>query len=248
MIKKTLVIFFAAILLSFLIFKITYKEKINYLALGDELALGYSPYGTYNKSYSDYFSIYLKNKNKLGSFYKEYSSYDKRIIDLINDMEDSKEVKINNKTYNINQIISKSDIITISFGQKEIYDLLNSNYDKRLKNMDSIYKYIDDYFNDYYILINRIRKISDSKIYIVGLYNPLINTNQETIKVLDEIFYYINKKFNSLEENKNIYYLDIVKGMDSKNYYIPNYKNPYPSLEGYNYISNMLICKVSKNC
>ena len=98
--KKILVIFFIGILLSFIIFKLTYKEKINYLALGDELVLGYSPYTTYNKSYSDYFSIYLNNQKKLGSFYKEYSSYDKRITDLINDMENAKEIKINNKTVN----------------------------------------------------------------------------------------------------------------------------------------------------
>ena len=239
--KKILVIFFIGILLSFIIFKLTYKGKIDYLALGDELVLGYSSYGTYNKSYSDYFSIYLKNQNKLGNFYKNYSSYDKKIIDLINDMDEAKKI-------NINQLIAESDIITLSFGQKEIYDLLSSNYNKKLKNISDIYNYIDSYFNDYIILISKIRKISDSKIYIIGLYNPLINTNQDTIKKLNEIFNYINKKFESLEENKNIYYINITKGMDNKNYYVPNAKNPYPSLEGYNYISNKLICKVSKNC
>lgn len=246
--KKILVIFFIGVLLSFIIFKLTYKEKIDYLALGDELVLGYSPFGTYNKSYSDYFSIYLKNQKKLGNYCKEYSSYDKKIIDLINDMDDVKEIKIGNKKVNINQLISKADIITLSFGQKDIFNLLNSNYDKHLKNIDNIYSYIDNYFNDYVILINKIRRISDSKIYIIGLYNPLINTNQETIKKLNEIFNYINEKFESLEENKDIYYIDITKGMDNKNYYIPNVKKPYPSLEGYNYISNVLICKVSKNC
>ena len=246
--KKILVIFFIGILLSFIIFKITYKEKINYLALGDELVLGYSPYGTYNKSYADYFSNYLNNQNKLGTYYKNYSSYDKRIIDIINDMDEAKEIEIGNKKININQLIVSSDIITLSFGQKEIYDLLNSNYNKKLKNIDNIYNYIDNYFNDYVNLINKIRKISDSKIYIIGLYNPLINANQETIIKLNEIFNYINNKFESLEENKNIYYINITSGIDNKNYYVPNVKNPYPSLEGYNYISNKLICKVSKNC
>ena len=242
--KKILVIFFTALILSFIIFKLVYKKHIDYLALGDELVLGYSSYGTYNKSYADYFINYLKNRKILGNYNKDFSSYDKRITDLIKDMDDIKEI---NNT-NINQAIANSDIITLSFGQKEIYDLLNSNYDNNLKNISSIYNYIDDYFNDYIVLINKIRKISDSKIYIIGLYNPLINTNQETIKKLNEIFNYINKKFESLEENKDIYYINITEGIDNKNYYIPNIKNPYPSLEGYNYISNQLICKVSKNC
>ena len=245
--KKILVIFFIGILLSFIIFKVAYKENTKYLALGDELVLGYSPYGTYNKSYVDYFYRYLKSKNNV-TLYKEFCSYDKRIQDIIKDIDELKEIKINNKSININQIIAKSDIITISFGQKEIYELLSSNYNKNLKNIDTIYKYIDDYFNDYVLLINKIRRISDSKIYIIGLYNPLINTNQKTIIKLEEIFNYINKKFKSLEENKNIYYVEISKGMDDKNYYVPKVNNPYPSLEGYNYISNVLICKVSKKC
>ncbi len=246
--KKTLVIFFVALLLSFIIFKITYKEKIDYLALGDELTLGYTPFDTYNKSYSDYFRHYLKNRKRLGFYINDFSKYNYTIEELLEDMEELKEIKIDNKKLNINQIISSADIITLSFGQKELYLKLSSNYNNKLKNIDEIYNYIDNYFNNYVYLLNQIRKINSDKIYIIGFYNPLINTNQETIEKLNEIFNYINKKYKSLEENKNIYYVEISNEIDNKNYYVPNSKNPYPSLEGYNYISNKLICKVSKKC
>lgn len=246
--KKTLVIFFIGLILSIIIFKITYKEKINYLALGDEITLGYTPFDTYNKSYSDYFSSYLKNKNKLGFYITDFSKYDYTIEKLLDDMEEVKEIKINKKIININQAISSADIITLSFGQRELYILLNKNYNEKLKNIDEIYKYVDSYFDNYVSLLNKIRKINSNKIFIIGLYNPLTNTNQNTINKLNEIFDYINKKFSTLEENKNIYYINISNEMDNKNYYVPNYKNPYPSLEGYNYISNELICKISKKC
>ncbi len=246
--RKTLVIFFIGLILSFIIFKLVYKEKIDYLALGDELVLGYTPFDTYNKSYSDYFSDYLKSKKKLGFYINDFSKYNYTIKKLINDMDNIKEIKINNKKININQAISSSDIITLSFGQKELYVLLSKNYNNKLKNINEIYKYIDEYFNDYILLLNKIRKINSNEIYIIGLYDPLINVNQETIIKLNEIFNYINNKFKLLEENKNIYYIEISKEFDNKNYYIPNIKNPYPSLEGYNYISNKLIYKVSKKC
>lgn len=246
--RKTLVIFFIGLVLSFIIFKITYKEKINYLALGDELVLGYTPFDTYNKSYSDYFSEYLKNKKKLGFYINDFSKKDYTIEELLEDMEDIREIKIDNKKLNINQVISSADIITLSFGQKEIYLLFNNNYNNKLKNTNEIYDYIDDYFNKYVTLLNKIRKINSNKICIIGLYNPLINTNQDTITKLNEIFDYINNKFSSLEENKDIFYINISKEMDNKNYYVPNSRNPYPSLEGYNYISNKLICKVFKRC
>ncbi len=246
--RKTLVIFFIGIILSFIIFKITYKEKINYLALGDELVLGYTPFDSYNKSYSDYFSEYLKNKKNLGFYITDFSEYNYNIKELLEDMEDVKEINVSNEKININQAISSSNIITLSFGQKELYILLSKNYDGKLKNIDEIYKYIDEYFSDYVCLLNKIRKINSNKIYIIGLYNPLINTNQDTIVKLNQIFNYINNKFKTLEDNKNIYYVEISKEMDNKSYYIPNIRNPYPSLEGYNYISNKLICKVSKKC
>lgn len=246
--RKTLVIFFASLLLSFIIFKITYKDKIDYLSLGDELTLGYTPFDTYNKSYTDYFSQYLKNKKKLGYYINDFNKYNYRIDNLLEDMKELKEIKIDNKKININQAISSADIITLSFGQKDLYLMLSSNYDGKLKNLDEIYNYIDNHFNNYVNLLNQIRKINSDKIYIIGFYNPLINTNQDTINKLNKIFNYINKKYKSLEENKNIYYIEIFSGIDNKNFYIPNSKNPYPSLEGYNYISNELICKVSKKC
>ena len=246
--RKTLVIFFVGLIFSFIIFKITYKEKVNYLALGDELVLGHTPFDSYNKSYSDYFSEYLKNKKRLGFYITDFSKSDYNIDKLLKDMDEAKEINIKNEKLNINQVIAASDIITLSFGQKELYILLSENYDVKIKNIDEIYKYIDKYFNNYVSLLNKIRKINSEKIYIIGLYNPLTNANQDSIIRLNEIFDYVNKKFKSLEVNKNIYYIDISKEMDNKNYYIPNYKNPYPSLEGYNYISNKLICKVSKKC
>lgn len=246
--RKTLVIFFVGLVLSFIIFKLVYKEKIDYLSLGDELSLGYTPFDTYDKSYSDYFSNYLKNKKKLGFYINDFSKHNYTIKNLLDDMDNIKEIKINNKKMNINQAISSADIITLSFGQKELYVLLSKNYNNKLKNFDEIYEFIDKYFNDYILLLSKIRKINSNKIYIIGLYNPLINTNQEAISKLNKVFDYINNKFKSLEENKNIYYIEISKEIDNKNYYIPNIKNPYPSLEGYNYISNKLICKVSKKC
>ncbi len=247
--RKTLVIFFACLFFSIIIFLFTFNNKLDYLALGDELVLGITPFNDFNKSYSDYFSTYLNNKNKLKTYIKKFSKKGYHITDLINDMKNNKELKINKNKVNINQVISNSDIITISIGQSEISDLLKSNYkNSKLKNKNEIYNKIDDLISDYVVLLNKIRKINDSEIYIIGYYNPLKNTNQKTLKELNEIFNYINERFTSLEENKNIYYIKINEGIDNKDYYIPNYKIPYPSLEGYNYISNQIICQYEKKC
>lgn len=248
--RKTLVIFFAMLLVSFLIFILTFNSKLDYLALGDELALGITPYNEYNKSYTDFFKNYLNNKNKLKTYIIEFNKKDYKINDAIEDIKNSKELSINSKKINITQAIVSSDIITISLGQKDIYNLLYSNYkNNKVTSKKSIYDGVDEIFNSYVELLNIIRKINDCKIYIIGFYNPLINVEQKNISDIEEIFSYMNKKFKSLEENnKNIYYIKLSDTMDNKNYYIPNYKNPYPSIEGYNYISNQIICKMEKKC
>lgn len=248
--RKTLVIFFVGLVSSFIIFIFTFNNKLDYLSLGDELALGITPYNEYNKSYSDYFKNYLDNKNKLKTYNVEFSKNDYHIADIINDMKNSTELTINNKKINITQAIASSDIITISLGQKDLYTLLTSNYkNNKIINKKTIYEGIDELFNSYVELLTMIRKINDCKIFIIGFYNPLTNVEQKNIYELEEIFNYINKKFEYLEKNnKNLYYVKLSNTMENKNYYIPNYKNPYPSLEGYNYISNQIICKLEKKC
>ncbi len=245
--RKTLVIFFACLIFSIIIFVLTFNNKLNYVALGDEFTLGITPFGDYNKSHSDYFSIYLNNKNKLKTYTKEFSKSDYHITDLLNDMKSSRELEINNKKVNINQIIASANIITIFIGQNEIYDLLKNNYNNdKIKNKNEIYKNIDILFEDYLYLLNSIRKINDCSVYIIGYYNPLKNVNQRALQEINDIFEYIEAKFESLEENKKIYYVQIQEGIKNKEYYVPYYKKPYPSLEGYNYITNQLIEKYEK--
>lgn len=247
---KILVIFFGGLILSFIIFIFTFDNKQDYVALGDELVLGITPYSEYNESYSDFFSTYLSNKNKLKSYIEEFAEVDYHITDLISDIKLGKVKQINNKELNVTQAIAKADIITISLGQKEIKDMLAANYKNgQFRNKQNIYKYIDQLFDDYVELLNLIRKINDCDIYIVGLYNPIINAGQSDIAVIEDIFNYINTKFSRLEkDNKNIYYINLSSKIDSKSYYIPRSEMPYPSIEGYNFISNEIICKVEKKC
>ncbi len=246
--RKALVIFLIGLVLSALIFFIVGNNNIDYVALGDNLSLGVTPFNKYNKSFTDYFSEYLDNKNNLKSFDTSFVNKDYYVTDYISDMKDAKER--DTKRANINQIISSADIITISIGQKNINSLLKVNYkNNKLINLNKIYKFVDEEFEDYKTLLSNIRKINDCKIFIIGFYNPLTNTNQKDIKELNKLFDYINEKYKMLEElNKNIYYVSISEDFNNKSYYLPNSKHTYPSLEGYNFIANKIICKYEEKC
>lgn len=232
------VIFFICLFLTFTIYKLTTSKKINYLALGDSLSLGQTPFNTYNKSFTDYIYSYLHNKYKTVDFVKEFCNEDYRITDLINDIKYNKDIKINNITTNINQQIAISDIITISIGSEELFYKIKTG---NIKDNKKMFLYVDEMFEDIKKLINLIRKTNNKPIIFIGYYYPIKNTTDEEQQALENIFNYINTKYNEIKEKKNVYYIDIHDEFNRKPYYLPSTKVLYPSLEGYNYISNKVI-------
>ncbi len=233
------VIFFISAIIIFFIYNITDDKKITYLALGDGLAKGQTPFDTFGKSYTDYFYSYLKNKYKVNGNYKTFTQSDYRITDLINDIDNVYTIK-KEKNLTITSLIKKADIITISVGSDELfYKLKQYNDNIKIGNKQKIIKYIDEMFEDINILVEKIRKLSNRPIIFIGYYNPIpfSQTNETT---MDSIFNYIDLKFNEVI-NEKTFYLDIYEIFKEKETYLPNKNNVFPSLEGYNLISNKLI-------
>lgn len=236
-----LFIFFLAFVLSFLLYEICFNDKIYYLSLGDNLAVGVTPFDTINKSYSDYFKMYLETKNNLKNYNNHFSEINYKTTDIINDIKLNKEKIINNKTISINESIAKANIITISIGYNDLfyktkYFKTQFKYEKNMK------KYVDELFVNIDYMIELIRKINDCPIYLIGYYNPHIKDDGITDKMIE----YTEVKYKSLNK-KSVYYVDIKQGFKEKAYYLPSNFNPLPSLEGYNYISNKIIENYEKN-
>jgi len=142
--KKFVIFLFSAIII-FITYNNLKKEEINYLALGDGLAKGITPFETSGKSYSDYLFTYLNNKTETNKNYKAFTKEDYRITDLINDIENIRIDKKDNIT--ITNVIKKADIITISIGSEELFYKLKQHeatVDKNNKLI--IIKYIDEMF------------------------------------------------------------------------------------------------------
>ena len=59
------------ILSIFLIYLTTIDKKVYYVALGDEISLGMTNDGYYEKSFTIYIKEYLEKKNKLETFWDE---------------------------------------------------------------------------------------------------------------------------------------------------------------------------------
>ena len=213
---KKLLILGIIILSIFTIYKTMIDKKIYYVSLGDEISLGMTNTGYYKKSYPLYIKEYLEKKNRLETFIDEYENQGYRITDLINDINNNKEIEETHKT--IKNILIKADLITISIGTNDIISKLNT------KDYKKLYSNIEEIINDLDKLLKLIREYCKENIILVG-----INIKSEDKKI-SEIIRYTNEKFKESADKYKIEYIDINE-----------INNKYPTEEEYVEISNKII-------
>lgn len=239
-ILKNLIIICVVALL--IIIYITNKdEKIYYTSMGDGLSLGINTNDKISYGYSDYVKEYLKNINKLELYTKKFSNKDKRIIDIINDIEDNIVIEEDDKTITIKKALMKSDLITLSTGLNEIlYKLNNKDY-----NDYTMYEYIDELMIDYEELIDTIKRYCKEDIMILGYYNPFIN--KLNYDIANNIIVYANNKLIELCKKEDIYYIDLYNLFKNNGKVFININSYYPNTDGYKLISNQIIEIIEKN-
>lgn len=198
---KILVIFFLALIFSFIIYDVTLTNRKSVLILGDN-HLTNNEYKTYDKY------LYDDLKDNV-VFFNELFTFDKsNYKDILNDIKNNKYIVTKNKKLYLNQLISKSNIIILNANNEEYFNKCNKS-DSILKEYDR--KIYDDLNN----LINVINKISTAKIIIIG--NYCINKENDNLNQLYKNYNYINM-FDLIKNNENISSFKTFKLSNDGNY------------------------------
>lgn len=153
---KILVIFFLALILSFIIYNVTLNNRKSILILGDNHLIN-SNYKTYDKY------LYDDLKDDIVFFNELFTDENKTYKDIINDIKNNKYVISKNKNIYLNQLISKANIIILNANNSEYFKKCN-------KSKSIIEEYNKKISNDIDSLIKIINKISTSKIIVIGNY------------------------------------------------------------------------------
>lgn len=153
---KILVIFFLALIMSFIIYNVTLNNRKSILILGDNHLLD-SNYKTYDKY------LYDDLKDDVVFFNELFTEEGKTYKDIINDIKDNKYVISKNKNVYLNQLISKANIIILNANNSEYFKKCN-------KSKSIIEEYNKKVSNDIDSLIRIINKISTSEIVVIGNY------------------------------------------------------------------------------
>ena len=234
-IKK--IMFYICIVLSvFVIYKVTFKNEINYVALGDSFALGINPYGEEGFGYTDYIRDYLADKDKLGYYTKSFSKKSQKIEDLYDDINNNKIIVENGNRYNIKNRLRESDLVTLSIGMDDfIQGMTLDGIISRLDDIDAQKKRIDEISHEFEKLLELIKMYAKGEIIVIGYYNPfpyLTSYKQE----IDTLVEYSNKKFQQVCGKKDAYFIRISDYFKDRLDYLPNPFGINPTVLGYNEI------------
>ena len=107
---KTLFVLSFTLLIVFLIYLSHIDKKVYYVALGDYQALGVTNEGIITYGYSDYLKDRLRTNNKLETYLIGYAKDNARITDVINDIEQNRELKIKSRKKMIDSLFIFSSV------------------------------------------------------------------------------------------------------------------------------------------
>lgn len=220
------VIFVLILFLScYVIYNLTTDSKIYYVSLGDGISKGVNIFGVKNGGYTDDVKEYLASINKLEGFDDTYTNIDYRITDLLRMIEYNETKKVDGIEVNINRLLKKADVITLSVGMNELYYKLNGD-------STNIYNYMNELLEDMEELLEHINKFNHKRVFVLGYYN--ISDKQEEIN-------YINVKLEHIVNEEGFIYVDLAKLFNNNPLYFDKSGSFIPNSDGYSKISKIIV-------
>lgn len=228
------------------IFFITRDKQIYYLSLGDSLAAGQTPNNTIEESYGDYVAEYLKDKEVLEFYTKKFSKSGYRSIDLLNDLNNNKKIKVDGKEITIKHALIKADIVTVSIGSNDLFYKLNVGNEFDMNEFDDIYTYVDEAISDVDKLLYELRKSCKEQIMVFGFYNPFTNFSSSLANTVEPVIVYANEKMKNLVKKYDMTYVDIHDMFLANDNYLPSKLEIHPTKDGYKAMAKSVINLIDK--
>ena len=200
MAKKLVIIILIGVILSFGIYKITFNDKLNLLALGDGIARGMTAYNVNGYSYNDYIKDYFKEIEKFQSYNNIFTKKNLTTEELNKMIKRNISQEINGEIITIQQAISQANVITIGIGMDE---LANASINKVPSQ-----KVVNDYYLQIKELLTLVKKYNNKKVIVLSLYDAFeLKTND------------INNQLKNIVEENNCIFLDITTLITNSEYY-----------------------------
>ena len=210
-------------ILAFLIFKVTYHEEINILALGDGLALGETAFNVRGYSFNDYLKDYYEENTNLKEYITEFASKRETTSSLL--LKITTNYTLESPNISITQAIAKAQVLTLAIGMDEL------NLEEEITS-----PIIAKYLTNIEKIIQLIKIYNKKSIIVIGIY--------ETQKISPEKASEINNKLQALCSSQNVTYIDISSVSKQESFFFTP-KSYYLNYQGHRYIYEQILAKLT---
>lgn len=205
----------------------------NYVAFGDSLAAGQTPYGVPSGyGYTDMIADYLDKAGVLGN-YVNYGVSGYTTADVMKQLSNP----------DIQASISNANIITLDIGANDILVTIEAVI-RGNKNQSDLAASTQSTCDNIKTLIESIRTLNPTaKMYVMGYYNALPRLTDEQSAMFLSYLSLFNTNLEKISNNCSVTYVDTYNTM---NIHLLNYLpgDVHPTMQGYRAIANEFCKKI----
>jgi lysophospholipase L1-like esterase len=216
------------------------KEHFDYVALGDSLAAGITPYAEPDKGYVDY----LVDRFEQSQYNVEVDNYGVsgyKTTHIFNELYDP----TNGKYIEIQNSIKEAELVTIDIGANDLLAQLpaiQQDSGQAPTALESIGKNL-------FSILNKIDELNpNTKVYVMGYYNPFPHLPEEQQAQLLPLLDALNETIETVAKQNGDIFIPTAKVIKKhEKEYIPNPADIHLSLEGYQTVAKEFWKGIMKN-
>jgi lysophospholipase L1-like esterase len=222
-------------------------EKVHYVALGDSLAAGQTPFKTaegipnWDKGFSGIIADHFEKEAVLASYTNKFALSGYTTQNVLDDIVNNKEVD----GKKLQDTLKAANYVTVTAGANDVLQIAQIDIAKGTVSIDQ-QKFIATLVKIQSNLTNIIKEIQKlnpkAEIYVSGYYNPfpyLPADQQGSLKLMLSL---LNGGIQRVATENGSTFVSMEGIFDaSKETYLPNPRDIHPSLEGYQLLANNFI-------
>ncbi|TQR18248.1 SGNH/GDSL hydrolase family protein [Psychrobacillus soli] len=207
--------------------------KIDYVALGDSLAAGHTPYGSkVGRGFTDIISEELAKKDLLASFNKDFAMTGETSVGLLETL----------KRPDVQKSLKDAELVTIISGANdfigEMYNPLDESINADLAKATALLNTVGSNLTS---AIQQVKALnSEADIYLFGYYFPLPHIADGEVKQqLKLAFNFVNSRMAGIAKNEGIHFVEIATAFDVNGAsFLENPQDIHPNEAGYQVLAD----------
>lgn len=218
------------------------KEHFDYVALGDSLAAGKTPFKTVNKGYVDY----LVDRFEQSQYNVEVDNYGKsghKTTDIIAELNPA-----NDRFIELQNSIKEAELVTIDIGANDLLQVIRQDPTQAPAALKSIGENLSAILRKIDELKTETNTNTNTKVYVMGYYNPFPHLPEERQAQLLPLLDALNETIETVAHQNGDIFIPtdkVIKKHEKE--YLPNPADIHLSLEGYQAIAKEFWKGIMKN-